>query len=94
MIGGALALNTVIDEERFETTLEPFLLEYGRINFSAAARQAHLTRIDKTGTHQWGISQVLIDPKGHNQWCLEGRIDLQRGKSTESPLLLLDRIGI
>ena len=78
----------------FETTLEPFLLEYDRIDFSAAARQAHLTRIDKTGTQQWRISHVLIDPNGDNQWCLEGRIDLQRGKSTESPLLFLDRIGI
>ena len=82
------------DEERLKTTLEPFLREYGKIDFSAAARQAHLTRIDKTGTRQWRISQVLIDPNEDNQWCLEGRIDLRRGKSTESPLLLLDRIGI
>lgn len=82
------------DEERLETTLEPFLREYGKVDFSAAARQAHLTRIDQTGNHQWRISQVLIDPKGDNQWCLEGRIDLGGGKSTESPLLLLDRIGI
>ena len=83
----------VWDAERFSIELEPFFESHAKIDFSAAARQAHLTVIEERSPRHWRISQVLIDPEQENQWCLEGRIELGKGKSTESPLLLLDRIG-
>ena len=83
----------VWDTERFEEELGAFFERHGKMDFSAVARQAHLTVIEERGPRQWRITQVLVDPEQDNQWCLEGRIELGKGKSTESPLLLLDRIG-
>ena len=41
----------------------------------------------------WRVRQTLVDPEGDNLWSLEGTIDLRRGKSLESPLFQLERIG-
>jgi superfamily II DNA/RNA helicase len=79
--------------ERFENELEPYYSEYDHIDFTPFARQPDLTRVESKGSNEWQISQVIVDPERENHWFLEGRIELGKGKSTESPLLLLDRIG-
>ncbi|MDX1382924.1 MAG: DUF3516 domain-containing protein, partial [Thermoanaerobaculia bacterium] len=76
-----------------EAAMAPFLAEHEKVDFGPRARQAHMTRIAKTGPRVWEVSQVLPDPAGEDLWCLEGRIDLSRGKSLESPLFILDRLG-
>ena len=41
----------------------------------------------------WGVSQTLLDPEEDDLWAVTGTIDLRRGKSLESPLFQLERIG-
>ena len=79
--------------ERFEREMEAYFADYQDLAFTALSRQAHLTGIEKRGPREWRVTQVLVDPEQDNVWCLEGRIDLRHGRSTESPLVILDRIG-
>ncbi len=79
--------------ESLASALEPFFAEHSRIDFTARARQAHLTRIEKTDPRSWRVTQVLADPDEETLWCLEGKVDLG-GRSAESPLFELERIGI
>ena len=76
---------------RLEAELAPFLAEHERIVFEPRARQAHLTVIKPTGPKQWDVSQVLCDPAGEDDWCLEGRVDLRTGVP-DGPLVTPHRI--
>ncbi|HUP22176.1 MAG TPA: DUF3516 domain-containing protein [Thermoanaerobaculia bacterium] len=80
-------------EDRFQTALAPFFAEHTELDFSGRARGADLTRIDVVQPRVWRVRQTLVDPEGDNLWSLEGTIDLRRGKSLESPLFQLERIG-
>ena len=78
--------------ERFADELEEYYAEYDHIDFTPFARQPELTHVESRGANEWHITQVIVDPERENLWFLEGRIDLRKGKTTESPLFLLDRI--
>ncbi len=80
-------------EDRLQIAMAPFFAEYAELDFSARARVADLTRIDVVEPRVWRLRQTLVDPEGDNLWSLEGTIDLRRGKSLESPLFQLERIG-
>jgi superfamily II RNA helicase len=80
-------------EDRFQQALAPFLALHGELDFSARARGADLTRIDVVQPRVWSVRHTLVDPQGDDDWALEGLIDLRRGKSLESPLFQLGRIG-
>jgi superfamily II RNA helicase len=79
--------------ERFEQALAPFLAEYGRLDFTPAARLAHRTRIDAAGPRRWRVSQVLVDPAGDELWAAHGDVDLSRERDPAGPLVQLRRIG-
>jgi superfamily II RNA helicase len=79
--------------ERLAATLAPFLEEYGRIDFTPRARQAHQTRLDPTGPRVWSVSHVLCDPQQDDLWALIGEVDLTRERDPEGPLIRLVRIG-
>jgi hypothetical protein len=80
-------------EDRLQIEMAPFFALHAELDFSARARSADLTRIDTVEPRVWRIRQTLVDPEGDNDWSLEGTIDLRRGKSLESPLFQLERIG-
>lgn len=80
-------------EDRFQQALAPFFAEHAELDFSARARVADLTRIDVVEPRVWRVRQTLVDPEGDHLWALEGAIDLRRGRSLESPLFQLERIG-
>ena len=76
-----------------EDALKPFLAEYGQIVFNHDARARVLTTFEKKGMGLWRVIQVLCDPEGHNEWYLEGTVDLKALKSNEDRLFALDKIG-
>jgi superfamily II RNA helicase len=80
------------DAARLEEALAPYLAEHACVVFEPRARQAHYTVIKPTGPKQWDVSQVLCDPDGDDDWCLEGEIDLREG-IPDGPLVRLRRIG-
>ncbi len=83
----------VWDADRIAHALAPFLDEYGRLDFTPAARLAHRTRIDAAGPRRWRVAQVLVDPAGDELWAVHGDVDLSRDRDLEGPLVQLRRIG-
>jgi hypothetical protein len=81
------------EPDRFALALAPFLEEYGQLDFTPAARLAHLTRIAAAGPRRWQASQVLVDPAGDGLWALHAEVDLSREKDPRGPLIRLLRIG-
>ena len=81
------------DAARFEAALEPFLEEYGEIDFTPRARRARLTQVKQRGPRRWDVSQVLADPRGDDLWALHGEVDLAGETDPEGPLVRLRRIG-
>jgi hypothetical protein len=75
--------------ERFEAALRPLLGEYGALDFTPRARQAHLTHLEQTAPRRWEVTQNLIDPAGEGSWHLRGLIELTGGKTLEGPLVQL-----
>ena len=80
--------------QRLEEALEPFVAEYGRIDFTPRARESRRTRIDRRQPGVWEVRQVLTDPQEDDLWCLEAVFDLRgdRGAGGE-PIVDLLRIG-
>jgi hypothetical protein len=79
--------------ERFEAAMAPFFEEYGDLELTPEARQAHWTVIDRQGPRSWRLRQTLLDSAGDHLWALEGRVELGVGASLEGPLIHLQRIG-
>jgi superfamily II RNA helicase len=81
------------DAARFESTLAPFLAEYGAIVFTPEARRAHHTSLRAAGPRCFDVTQVLCDPSADNLWALHGEVDLRQDRDPEAPLVRLIRIG-
>jgi len=81
------------DADRFATSLAPFLEEYGRLEFTPYARQAHFTRLQPAAPRHWNLFQVLVDPLGDELWAIAGEIDLSQQRDPEGPLIRIRRIA-
>jgi len=79
--------------ERIEAAVAPFAEEYGQIDFTPRARQAHLTHLEPTGPRCWRVEQVLCDPAREDLWAIHGEVDLSDQRDPEGPLFRLHRIG-
>jgi len=79
--------------QRFERALAPFFAQHGELVFNQAARHAEWTQIATDGARRWKVTQVLLDPAGDNDWCIEGEIDLSGETEPDGPLLRVSRIG-
>jgi len=85
------ALDTADD---FEGAMEPFFAEFDKLLFDHSARLAEHTQITDTGSNQWQVVQILLDPSDENLWCVEGRVDLSDEANIDGPLVVVTRIGI
>jgi superfamily II RNA helicase len=79
---------------RFEQALAPYFAEYGEIVFTPAARALHRTLVRPAGARVWDATQVIVDPRGDEQWCVRARVELERGPIPEGPLVRVLEIGI
>ncbi len=82
--------------ERFEQALAPFFAEHGALDWSPAARAAHLTRIEEIAPRRFALTHTLLDPAGESPWHLRARVDLtdeRRLERLEQPLLELEHVG-
>jgi hypothetical protein len=84
---------TLWDPERFESTMAPFLAEYGELPFTPESRRHHWTQIKKTGDREWEVTQTLLDPQGDNLWAIQGTIDLRNPDEADGPIVRVGRIG-
>jgi hypothetical protein len=55
------------------------------------ARQPHLTFVDPDGERRYRVRQVLVDDEDHNDWAIEGVVDLTEPR--DGALIELVRIG-
>jgi superfamily II RNA helicase len=84
------------DAARFERELAPFFADHERVVFGPEARRAHRTRIvpaPSRGPRHFDVTQVLVDPEGDDDWCLEGEIALPAEGAPEGPLVRPRRVG-
>ncbi|MFT4623620.1 MAG: superfamily II RNA helicase [Myxococcota bacterium] len=87
----------------FETALEPFLAEHGRVVFDGRAKQAWNTVMEPAGAHRWTVRQVLVGPwrdelEGEEEeepaaWSIDGLVDLSDDTNPSGPVVQVLRIG-
>ena len=39
------------------------------------------------------VKQIVVDPEYHDDWVIEGSIDLDRSREAAAPVLMVTRIG-
>lgn len=90
--------------EALEEALSPYFEEFGAIDTTPAARQAHHTRMKEVEPRRWEVEQRLVAPldpdaweedeeQGATDWALFCEIDLRDDFDETEPLLILRRIG-
>ena len=77
----------------FEVALAPFFAERRELLFNHEARLAEHTIVRADTPQRWRVTQILLDPAGERDWCIEAEVDLSRDPNPAGPLLRLARIG-
>ena len=79
-------------KDTFTAIAEQYSVDHQRVCTDPKARLPQYTQITKTvGT--WKVSQVLVDPEGHNDWVMSITVDLARSREAFRPILRLEQIG-
>ncbi len=76
-----------------EAAMVPFYEEYTKLVYNHAARFATNTIIKRIHFGVYQVTQILCDPEGHNEWFLEGVVDLEKIVDPSSRLFALERIS-
>ncbi|MGP8199276.1 MAG: DEAD/DEAH box helicase [Limisphaerales bacterium] len=80
--------------ERLKQTLETYETEHERICLDPEARNARHTYVTPSEDKKtWRVQQMLIDPKGHNDWVAEFEVDLGESRKTSEPVMKLRRLA-
>lgn len=83
------------NEPRFEEAMAPYFAEYESIDITPRARQPILTTIKKDDKHRYEVSHRIVDPEGHEEWGIEGIVDLfEPPEDPNAPLIELRHIGV
>ena len=77
---------------KMEAAMTPFHDEHDELVFDHRARLAHNTTLTRTGPGRYSVVQILHDPERHNEWSLEGEIDLSAMTEQEDRLIALTRV--
>jgi superfamily II RNA helicase len=74
--------------------LEPYFAAHERLRFDPDARNGRHTQVTRSEDGKtWRVSQVLVDPDGHNDWHAEFSVDLARAREDGRPTLRLLGVG-
>lgn len=74
--------------------MEPYHATHERLRFDPDARNGRHTQVARSEDGKtWRVSQVLVDPEGHNDWHMEFQIDLARAREEGRPTLVLLGVG-
>jgi hypothetical protein len=76
----------------FEASLAPYWPEHGTIRLDPAARSPRNTILTERDGF-WDVQQIVTDPEDHNDWVIQGTIDLARSREAAAPVLAVTRIG-
>ncbi len=82
------------DARRLETAQRTFVDEHGKLIFNHQARYPEHTSYEQTGPRSWTVRQVLLDAEEHNDWMIEGAVDLQDEIDPDAPMVAVVRIGV
>jgi hypothetical protein len=77
---------------KIEEALAPYFAEHGAIRVDPAARSPRNTVVSVRDGF-WDVQQIVCDPEDHNEWVIEGSIDLDRSREAAAPVFTLARIG-
>jgi hypothetical protein len=84
---------------RVAAEMQPYFDGHASIVTTPESRRPHLTTMRPDGDGALRVAQRFLDPKGDDDWVLEGRVDLARHPSGERaglddrPIVELIRIG-
>lgn len=91
--------------ERLEAELAPYFEEFGAIDTTPFARQAHFTLVKELEPRRWEAQQRLVAPvdphaieedeeRGATEWAIYCEVDLRGPFDDKQPLLELRRVGV
>jgi hypothetical protein len=78
--------------ERLVDALAPYLADYQTIRTDPRARAAIHTRVEHD-EEQWKVEQALVDPEENLDWYLSVRVDIDRSRAEQRPVLALEAIA-
>ncbi len=80
--------------DRLHAAVEAFHVGHERICLEPEARNArHTYVVPSEDKKTWRVQQMLVDPKGDNDWVAEFEVDLAQSRALGEPCLQLRRIG-
>jgi hypothetical protein len=92
-VDGALALiETGWTAAQLIDAVKPYFDDHQAILTDRQARHPQYCRVKPEGDG-WRVEQTLIDPEEHNDWQLVFRIDKQKSRDQNRPVLELQKIG-
>jgi len=76
--------------EKLAAAMEAYHADHQRLRFDPDARNGRHTQVTRPedGT-SWRVSQVLVDPDGHNDWQVQFHVDLAQAREEGRPTLRL-----
>jgi superfamily II DNA/RNA helicase len=78
--------------ERLAEAIAPFFDEHGSPRTDPAARAPKNTRIERAAD-AWIVEQTLLDPEEHAEWRAKLRVDLEKSRREQRPVLELLALG-
>jgi len=82
------------DAERLEQTMGACMADYGEVDLTPVARQAHNTILRRASKGEWIAQQKILSIEGHDDWMLDCIVDLIHPRDPNLPLITLQRIGM
>ncbi|GMU61440.1 MAG: DEAD/DEAH box helicase [Myxococcaceae bacterium] len=82
----------LLDAKALEAALAPYWAEHPSLDVTPRARQPVLTQLSLVEPRLWTVRHALIDPKGEQDWYLEGVVDLRGREDVDGALVALRSI--
>ncbi len=74
--------------------MDPYYEDHGGIRLDNEARNGRHTYVEPTEDRlSWKVSQVLVDPEGHNDWQCVFTVNLADAREDGKPTLVLASVG-
>lgn len=50
-------------------------------------------RADKSGSRDWQVRQILLDPEGNRDWAIHARVDLSESEAVGDAVIVIEKVG-
>ena len=80
--------------DRLGQALDTYFEGHEQICLNPEARNLRHTYVAVSDDKKsWRVSQMLVDPEGHNDWVAEFNVDLAQSRAASEPVISLRRLG-